>query len=624
MKQFHSFESLQLLQNGPHPGSGLGVLPSLHHFVSPSQNIPKLNSSAAAAVSSKKRRIAESPSPPNDFASMLPSDLDPESREGKKEQRRIRNRMSAMMHRERKKQYIETLEDEVREKDRVISRLQHDLHQALEANKELQRKLLHSAPPSAATASAAVATTGHALSHQEFLGALARPHPTYPSATQPEPHPVPALPLLLKRGRAGTTVTSNEGSGSDSECSVSDLTQMWRGDPTASGLDSDELDEGLRENWCGYLSPATSLTTPTPASLTPSPRSLTPSLTPSPPMSPSSRQRSVPLYSFVLLLSGFSFFSGLFALSPSFSLDELLPPFHLSSTFTLDSIQRGSHHLPVKTGGGGRVLLSLPAFADEENETTNSFASQLAPVIWTHPSHVTSIYPYPLAPISLSSPRFDSQKKRRYLRSEENSTDASDPSDADGLTELTRVYTTKELALFYENTWPSSAASMSKIYLTEGKVLLDPSLVAAASLPSQPQSVDDASSLSKAIIPSWHFTSPRGHSSPEEGASTSSSVPYTEIRPSAASSSPHQMLTMIVPATTVQWGGSSWIDGDSPHTSQNILQLLMRNMNLTAYATENGLFDEDNNVDISGLSVEIACHVLKARIVKDVVVVSEA
>jgi hypothetical protein len=47
-------------------------------------------------------------------------------------------------------------------------------------------------------------------------------------------------------------------------------------------------------------------------------------------------------------------------------------------------------------------------------------------------------------------------------------------------------------------------------------------------------------------------------------------------------------------------------------------------MNLTAYATENGLFDEDNNVDISGLSVEIACHVLKARIVKDVVVVSEA
>jgi hypothetical protein len=262
--------------------------------------------------------------------------------------------------------------------------------------------------------------------------------------------------------------------------------------------------------------------------------------------------------------------------------------------------------------GGGRVLLSLPAVGDEkENETPESFVTQLAPVIWTPPNHVTSIYPYPLVPISLSSSHFDSQKKRRYLRTETNSTDTAD-AEIETTTELAHLYSSKELALFYENMWPASAASMSKIYLTEGKVLLDPSLVAAASLPSQRHPAD-TTFLSKAVIPSWHLTSPRASEGDRE-------TPFTNIRSSSTSSSPHQMLTMIVPATTVQWGGSSWIDGDSPHTSQNILDLLMRNMNLTAYATENGLFDEDNNIDISGLSVEIACHVLKARIVKDVVV----
>jgi hypothetical protein len=251
-----------------------------------------------------------------------------------------------------------------------------------------------------------------------------------------------------------------------------------------------------------------------------------------------------------------------------------------------------------------------------EKQQQASYSQELAPVIWKHPNHVTSIFPHPLNPKPMTLQN-DSQKKRRYLRAEMNSTDSSDV-----MTELTRVYSTKELAFFYDNTWPSSASSMSKIYLTGGRAVLDPSLVAAAALPRHGHV--DPSSLSKAIIPSWQVTSSSPHQSSSTTASTSSrESSFSNIRSSPSSSSPNQLLTMIIPATTIQWGGSAWIDGDSPHASHNILDLLMRNMNLTSFAMENGLIDEDNNIDISSLSVEIACNVLKARIVKDVVVVSE-
>lgn len=49
--------------------------------------------------------------------------LDPESKEGKIEKRKIQNRMSAQLHRERKRAYIETLEEEVRVRDALITKL---------------------------------------------------------------------------------------------------------------------------------------------------------------------------------------------------------------------------------------------------------------------------------------------------------------------------------------------------------------------------------------------------------------------------------------------------------------------------------------------------------------------
>jgi hypothetical protein len=49
--------------------------------------------------------------------------IDPESKEGKVEKRKIQNRMSAQMHRERKRLYIETLELQLQEREKLIHEL---------------------------------------------------------------------------------------------------------------------------------------------------------------------------------------------------------------------------------------------------------------------------------------------------------------------------------------------------------------------------------------------------------------------------------------------------------------------------------------------------------------------
>ena len=67
--------------------------------------------------------------------------LDPDSEEGKKQRRRLRNRMSAAMHRERKKEQIDSLEEKLREKDAEILRLRRNLDALTAENASLRRQL---------------------------------------------------------------------------------------------------------------------------------------------------------------------------------------------------------------------------------------------------------------------------------------------------------------------------------------------------------------------------------------------------------------------------------------------------------------------------------------------------
>ena len=76
--------------------------------------------------------------------------LDPNSKEGKLQKRKLRNRMSAAQHRERKKELIDTLEDKLKEKEKEINALKLEVAQLSAENSKLKERLggIYSKPPS--------------------------------------------------------------------------------------------------------------------------------------------------------------------------------------------------------------------------------------------------------------------------------------------------------------------------------------------------------------------------------------------------------------------------------------------------------------------------------------------
>jgi hypothetical protein len=72
--------------------------------------------------------------------------IDPNSKEGKRQRRKIRNRMSAQLHRERKKNYIDSLEEQVRQRDQKIFQLQEHVRMMQSENCRLRDQLMSVCP----------------------------------------------------------------------------------------------------------------------------------------------------------------------------------------------------------------------------------------------------------------------------------------------------------------------------------------------------------------------------------------------------------------------------------------------------------------------------------------------
>ncbi|KAG6592674.1 putative bZIP transcription factor [Phytophthora cinnamomi] len=68
--------------------------------------------------------------------------LDPDSKEAKKKRRLIRNRMSAQLHRERKKAYVGQLEDQLQAKERELKALQEQLAAMAVESEQLKQQLV--------------------------------------------------------------------------------------------------------------------------------------------------------------------------------------------------------------------------------------------------------------------------------------------------------------------------------------------------------------------------------------------------------------------------------------------------------------------------------------------------
>lgn len=105
------------------------------HITAPPSNpgvdIKETASTTSTTKATKKRKVSNNPSAQliaTATAETLESmNIDPNSKEGKKTKRQIRNRMSAQHHRDKKNQYIQTLEDMMKKKDLEINRLRQEM-----------------------------------------------------------------------------------------------------------------------------------------------------------------------------------------------------------------------------------------------------------------------------------------------------------------------------------------------------------------------------------------------------------------------------------------------------------------------------------------------------------------
>ena len=104
----------------------------------------------SGGVATKKKRKRTSQKQPSSDADLIATateenlrklGIDPDSNEGKKQRRKIRNRLSAQLHRERKKGYISYLEGLVKERDVKLSTVSIDMSRILSENGCLRLKL---------------------------------------------------------------------------------------------------------------------------------------------------------------------------------------------------------------------------------------------------------------------------------------------------------------------------------------------------------------------------------------------------------------------------------------------------------------------------------------------------
>jgi hypothetical protein len=83
-----------------------------------------------------------------------------------------------------------------------------------------------------------------------------------------------------------------------------------------------------------------------------------------------------------------------------------------------------------------------------------------------------------------------------------------------------------------------------------------------------------------------------------------------------------KLLTMMIPASSIQWG-FEWLDDSSPDNSAVVMKHLLKNFNLTTSVSgdfgehsSRGDGSQSDSVDMSKLWLEIGCNVVDAKLVQ--------
>ena len=609
------------------------------------------NSSAAMIAESTERTLKQ-------------MNIDPNSKEGKIQRRKIRNRMSAQIHRDRKKAYIEFLEEKVRKRDEVISIMQKMLKKCHKENEQLRRDLeqfvdckivngdntLNTNLTKEALACKSVSIQSPADSSTSSESAF-RQHDE--SATNSQHSSSPEMePDYFSDFEVNCDFDSKIFGGEN------DLWLPEQYEDLSLDLDMDQSlgdDEIMRVPIQGS----------------------------------STVGGSMSMFSLVLMMS-FSFLTGLFSMGamgggmvsstsfldtsnfgssfisqpwsapPSLSLNRgsrvdysfgLLPVTernNIDESETLD----GSSPSDVSTilpSGGGRVLLSLPSFDDETSDESydynhhsearpNSLGKYARTIsrpgvslssLWRKQNYdfIGTIYP----PRSVeneqntsseNSTKINKMKKHlRYRSTDENvnvtksrlvGENSGTVRNSDNGYESTHstdkvvaVYRSEPKATFGHD--HESSQISSKVLLSEGRVLLNPLLanLHKADLDKSSRSgsrVHEAGN-DRAIIPSV--------------TSLYSNSAFAGDMSDNSLSDDNKVLTMMIPASTIQWG-FEWLDDSSPDNSDIVMQHLLKTFNASGFDHDYDSETGTGSLDMSKLWVEIGCKVVDAKLVQSV------
>jgi hypothetical protein len=663
------------------------------------------NSSAAIIAESTEKTLKQ-------------MNIDPGSKEGKMQRRKIRNRMSAQIHRERKKAYIDYLEEKVCKRDEVITILQTMLKASQLENEQLRSSnsgnngnmtpqfchetvKCNNIDPLPMTSPAESNTSAESDSYQPDESTTSQ------SSTSPEHE--------IDHDYFSDFDVDGGGGG--------DLDSMFFSADNASWLPQQYQDLGGLGLGLGLDLD--------------SDQCLDEDLMKLPLQGGAGGGGSLSMFSIVMMM-GFSFFTGivsmgtmggsgsrgassvsLFGAGDAFgSSSFMLQPWTLhptSSSFATGTNMGGpkssddrvdfsyglltdgredasngasggegseedsSFNVPV--GGGGRVLMSLPASSDDHDDdkdedeegssegpsdvyrkynnkivksqnshyaASTARSSATLSSLWRQQNYhfIGNIFPAPrVLDRGDNHSTKQNNKNRKYLRfrtgngSDDNISPVgrssvkeedkqTDSSQADKMS--VTVYQQQAANSTYNghdsssghhghgSEEDSSASPLSsKVLLSEGRVLLNPLL---ADLRTGSSSKDSSSggrssdyNTDRAIIPSvpemFRHSTSDGSTSDDSGGS--------------------KLLTMMIPASSIQWG-FEWGDETSPDNSDLVMKHLLKNFNLTTSVTgssssDNNFTDQDhddgaqsNDLDISKLWLEIGCNVLQAKLVQSI------
>jgi len=540
-------------------------------------------------INNKKRRRKSSENPDAAIIALATDkhlkamNIDPNSKEGKFQIRRIRNRMSAQLHRERKKELIDTLQETIKSKDTSLYLLNLELEKLKYENELLKEKLGITIN---LTDNSSIHSTSNSLTSVSNISSI-------------------TIPSNLSDNR--TDIDTNHNQSND----TINTQKIHENEVVNHEYRSLILLIVLTFLYFCFRSTHIS-------------------------------SFSQSLFNPIDITSSNNPFWNVYDSTAGNNNDEnndnnhrklLTLPYNNQAVYISTALTTSNDNLLDESNNQLTNVLSPIKYIDIKNTKQSKSLINPSHSMWKYQNKELTIFPHVVV-------NKQTNKKKQNLRSrnhsrssrtiESNDLNIYDDDSYTLLSDNEKAIIASNYMNSYMNKYLSddSITSISRILLTQGKTLLDPSLVynmispltnpVATSPVTTSTSQVDSTIISKSInvvkpvdsekaISTWLLKS-------ENTINNNNNKPFI-IQSNDDSKS--NILVMLLPASSVRWG-KSWSD-----STENSMDWMLRSLNYTS-AYDNTTYNHqrsdnhDNSNDFENMWVEIGCSIFKAQIVSNV------